>query len=152
MAVASVFAYRQEKDLHLVSPAEPQKTSTQTETQTTFAPDANIRATFQDLTDAVRDLPTEEVLSLEIEGLCNATLAIDRAFCDIGKGLSDALGVQRKRVDVYDICYALEAQWNEHHLVSTPFNERRSELTRNIDISGPPVALQRVCWGGTKHR
>lgn len=124
MATASILYYRPDlKASYLGTPTEPWKSSKQIATQTTFAPNTNLRATLQDLTDVARDLPTEEALSLEIEKLCNATLAIDEAFYDIGRKLSDAVNEQSKRVDVYDMCYALEAQWNEHHLVGSSFDE-----------------------------
>ena len=129
MAALSIL-YQPMKSNHLVTPAEPWKNFKRiaARPETTFAPDPNIRATLQDLTNVARDrsdLSAEEALSLEIEKLCTATLAIDEAFYEIGRRLSDAVKEQDKRVDVYDTCYALEAQWNEHHLVCCSFDELR---------------------------
>lgn len=105
---------------YLNAPVELYKTTQRTTAQTAFAPRAgDLRATLRDLTDIARDLPTEEALSFEIEKLCSATLVIDEAFCDIARRLSDAGKEQNKRTDVYDTCCALEAQWNELHLVGS---------------------------------
>lgn len=131
---------------------EPWKNSRQTAAQTAFTPNTNLRATLQDRTNVSRDLPTEEALYLEIEKLCTATLTIDEAFYDIGRRLSDASKAQNKRADLYDTCHTLETQWNEHHLVGSSFTNRKGELTGNIDISKPPLALQGVCWGSARRR
>ena len=119
MATSCVL-YRPEKTIFSANaPAEPWQNVRET-TPTTFdTPNIhlNLRATLHDLTNVARDLPTEQALCLEIEKLCTATLAIDQAFYDIGRRLSDATKEQNKRVELYDACYALESQWNEHHLV-----------------------------------
>lgn len=99
------------------APAEPRQNSRSTAAQTTFTPNNNLRATLQDLTNVARDLPTEEALYLEIEKLCMATLAIDKAFYDIGRRLSETSKEQNRRLDLYDTCHALETQWNDHHRV-----------------------------------
>ena len=119
MATSCVL-YRPEKTIFSANaPTEPWQHVRET-TPTTFDTqniNLNLRATLRDLTNVARDLPTEQALCLEIEKLCTATLAIDQAFYDIGRRLSDATKEQNKRVELYDACYALETQWNEHHLV-----------------------------------
>ncbi|KIK94657.1 hypothetical protein PAXRUDRAFT_435042 [Paxillus rubicundulus Ve08.2h10] len=62
-----------------------------------------------------RNLPAENVLRSDIEQLCNATLTIDKAFCDIGQKLSHATKEQKKRAELYKICYDLENRWKQHH-------------------------------------
>lgn len=128
-----------ERTAYLFAPAEPWQNSRQTPAQTTFTPNANIR------TGVARDLSTEEALCLEIEKLCTAALTIDEAFYDIGRRLSDASKEQNKRVDLYDTCYTLQTQWNEHHLVGSPSYEQQGETYRRYrrinTSSGAPGSL-----------
>ncbi|KIJ14105.1 hypothetical protein PAXINDRAFT_100324, partial [Paxillus involutus ATCC 200175] len=65
--------------------------------------------------DIARNLPAENVLRNDIEQLCNATLTVDRAFYDIGQKLSQATKEQKKRAELYKICYDLETRWKQHH-------------------------------------
>lgn len=137
--MATVHVLDPERTNYLAIPAEPDTLNT------------NLRATLQDLTNVVRDLPTEEALRIEIENLCMATLTIDRAFYDIRRRLSDASKEQNRRVELYNTCHALETQWEEHHRVGLLFINYKMELTGNIDVSRPPLALQGVCWGSANH-
>ncbi|KAG6375764.1 hypothetical protein JVT61DRAFT_2614 [Boletus reticuloceps] len=83
--------------------------------QPPFILNANLRGALWDLTDVAPELPAEEVLRLEIERLCTATLIIDQAFYDVGRKLSDVSKEQNKSVDLYNTCQTLETQWRGHH-------------------------------------
>lgn len=137
--------YQPERANYLFAPAEPWQNTRQTAAQTTFTRGTNIRATLQNPTSVARDLPTEEALCLEIEKLCTAALTIDQAFYDIGRGLSNASKEQNKCVDLYDTCYTLETQWNEHHLVGSSSCGQKGETYRRCRrinaSSGAPGSL-----------
>lgn len=137
---------------YLSNPAERSHNSRRIAAPTTDIPNADLRATLQDLTNVARDLTTDETLRLEIDKLCTATLTIDDAFYSIGRKLSDASNEQNNHVDLYNTCYALETRWNEHHLVGPHFINCKVELIRNIDIPKPPLALQGVRWGSARCR
>ncbi|KAG9317997.1 hypothetical protein JVU11DRAFT_57 [Chiua virens] len=115
--MATVYIRHQDgKSKYLIPAVDPWQNSRQAVNLTTYTPPStNLRAAFQDLTNVPRDLPTEEALRLEIEKLGAATLDIDQTFYEIGGRLSDVSKQQNKRVDLYDTCCALEAQWKEHH-------------------------------------
>lgn len=104
-------------------------------------PNTNLRVTLQDLTDVVRELPTEEALCLEIDNLCTAALTIDEAFCDIGRKLTDATKEQNKRVDLSDTCHTLETRWNEHRLVGSYTYKMYKGLSRDLDVSKLALAF-----------